>query len=155
MQYFSGHANIPTVKVALVLPLKSFCSECQKPHETKVLWVVTRGKYKAIPIDGITILQAVNKLVEVWAGGQVVGSICSANGGISLVNIAERIGGEWLRISRSTLVRPWAITEVRQARRNNGGVLVIHGMEFESSRRCWPEVKHVLGLPRDFVTNAL
>jgi hypothetical protein len=123
------------------------CPHCGGFAPTRRLWLMERGERKAIQGHAITLLRAVDKVVELWAGMNMVGTLTSIEGHYPpLAEVARKLGGHWVQVHRAAWARVDAIESWYPRGESGGADLRVAGVQVEASRRCWRYVRTQIAL---------
>lgn len=105
-----------------------------------------RGGRKLIETHSVTLIRAIDKAVELWAGRNIESTLTSMDGHYPTMSaVASRLGGNWVQVHRAAWARVDAI-ESWYPRGDGGADLRVAGVQVEASRRCWRLVREKLAL---------
>jgi hypothetical protein len=138
MHYIAGIAAIGDVS-----DIVAVCDHCRRSIIARRLFVQAGRERKPVNADGVSVLIARDKCVELWANGQMAGLMPGASPSPTLESTAAKLGGHWVSLSRDTWCRPESISYWRSDEKGGANV-VADSLAVHSSRRRWPHVRRLL-----------
>jgi hypothetical protein len=126
-----------------VTEVSAVCDHCRRSIIARRVFVQAGRARKPVSADGVSVLIARDKCIELWANGQMAGLMPGAYPSPTLESTAAKLGGHWVSLSRDTWCRPEAISFWRSDERGGANV-VADGLGVHSSRRRWPHVRRLL-----------
>lgn len=123
---------------------QSLCECCQAEMFHQTVWTMKGRTREAVSPGAVTILRAFDKTIELYAGEKMLGTMpCCSERQPTLASTAAKLRGRWVLVRRDTMVRVEAISYWRPD--ECGAHLLVDGVAVKASRRCWPDLKRMLG----------
>ena len=122
---------------------QSLCECCAAEMFHQTIWTMNGRAREAVAPGMVTIIRAVDKTVELYAGDKPLGTMpWNSDRQPTLASTAAKLHGKWTLVRRDVMVRVAAISYWRPDK--CGAHLLVDGVAIKASRRRWPDVKRLL-----------